>query len=118
MLLQLHTCKYVCVVCVIRRQNNVLLYCSNYDIKQEMSLKTTISGVCKGHLDYFLSDSYNFTWSWKVPINTRGETTVKSVLSKPPADCLQDGAEMCGRLTTTQKKTILYVTTIKQSSKQ
>jgi len=25
------------------------------------------------------------------------------VLSKPPADCLQDGAEMCGRFTTTQK---------------
>jgi len=30
-------------------------------------------------------------------------TMVKSVLSKQPADCLQDGAEMCGRLTTTQK---------------
>jgi len=32
---------------------------------------------------------------------------VKYVLSKPPADCLQDGAEMCGRLTTTQKNNSL-----------
>ena len=40
-------------------------------------------------------------------------TMVKSVLSKPPADCLHDGAEMCGRLTTTQQ-IILYVTTIKR----
>ena len=34
-------------------------------------------------------------------------TMVKSMLSKPPADCLQDGAEMCGRLTTTQKNNSL-----------
>ena len=43
--------------------------------RQEMSLKRQSAKFVKDIWMYFLSDSYKFTWSWKVPLNTRGETT-------------------------------------------